>query len=200
MPRDDPVPFVCECDQPNCAKAILLRLDEYEQTVKPPTSSSLVQATKIRPSRASSLAETATSSCPNLNSDDVSGETITPPPNGVSGATVLDPAPLNGSASAQTSRRLPAGTAPCYASGSPLLRNYGVVGTDARPTHSGACATFQPRRCAAKDPRTGRDGWPRGVVCSESVPDVSPIQLIFLLLWALCFVGAYASVRKGVGS
>jgi hypothetical protein len=43
----------------------------------------------------------------------------------------------------------------------------------------------------------GRDGWPRGVVCSESVPDVSPIQLIFLLLWALCFVGAYRLGQKG---
>jgi hypothetical protein len=36
VPRDDPVPFVCECDQPNCAKAVMLRLDEYEQAVKPP--------------------------------------------------------------------------------------------------------------------------------------------------------------------
>jgi len=36
VPRDDPVPFVCECDQPGCAKAIELRLDEYEQAVKPP--------------------------------------------------------------------------------------------------------------------------------------------------------------------
>jgi hypothetical protein len=33
---DDPVPFVCECDQPRCAKAVMLRLDEYEQAVKPP--------------------------------------------------------------------------------------------------------------------------------------------------------------------
>jgi hypothetical protein len=35
-PPDDPAPFVCECDQPNCAKAVMLRLDEYEQAVKPP--------------------------------------------------------------------------------------------------------------------------------------------------------------------
>lgn len=36
VPLDDPVPFVCECDQPNCALAVMLRLDEYEQAVAPP--------------------------------------------------------------------------------------------------------------------------------------------------------------------
>jgi hypothetical protein len=36
VPPDDPVPFVCECDRPDCAKAVMLRLDEYEQAVKPP--------------------------------------------------------------------------------------------------------------------------------------------------------------------
>ena len=30
------VPFVCECDDPSCAHAIVMRLDEYEQAVKPP--------------------------------------------------------------------------------------------------------------------------------------------------------------------
>jgi hypothetical protein len=36
VPADDPVPFVCECDQPNCAKGVMLSLDEHEQAVKPP--------------------------------------------------------------------------------------------------------------------------------------------------------------------
>jgi hypothetical protein len=36
VPRDDPVPFVCECDDPTCAHAVVVRLDEYEQAVKPP--------------------------------------------------------------------------------------------------------------------------------------------------------------------
>jgi hypothetical protein len=36
VPPDDPVPFACECDRPNCAKAVMLPLDEYEQAVKPP--------------------------------------------------------------------------------------------------------------------------------------------------------------------
>ena len=34
--QDDRVPFVCECDDPGCAHAIVMRLDEYEQAVKPP--------------------------------------------------------------------------------------------------------------------------------------------------------------------
>jgi hypothetical protein len=34
--QDDRVPFVCECDHPSCAHAIVMRLDEYEQAVKPP--------------------------------------------------------------------------------------------------------------------------------------------------------------------
>ena len=36
VPQGEPVPFVCECDDPNCANAVVLRLDEYEQAVKPP--------------------------------------------------------------------------------------------------------------------------------------------------------------------
>jgi hypothetical protein len=36
IPQDDRVPFVCECDDPSCAHAIVMRLDEYEQAVKPP--------------------------------------------------------------------------------------------------------------------------------------------------------------------
>ena len=36
----------------------------------------------------------------------------------------------------------------------------------------------------------------QGVVCSESVPDVSPIQLIGLLFWVLCLVGAYLLGQK----
>jgi len=35
VPLNDPVPFVCECDQPNCATAVMLRIDEYEQAVGP---------------------------------------------------------------------------------------------------------------------------------------------------------------------
>jgi hypothetical protein len=34
--EDDRVPFVCECDDPSCAHAVVMRLDEYEQAVKPP--------------------------------------------------------------------------------------------------------------------------------------------------------------------
>ena len=36
VPQDDPVPFACECDDPDCSHAVVLRLDEYEQAVKPP--------------------------------------------------------------------------------------------------------------------------------------------------------------------
>ena len=36
VPQNDPVPFVCECDDPACSQAVVLRLDEYEQAVKPP--------------------------------------------------------------------------------------------------------------------------------------------------------------------
>ena len=36
VPQDDPVPFVCECDDPACSQAVVLRLDEYEQAVRPP--------------------------------------------------------------------------------------------------------------------------------------------------------------------
>jgi hypothetical protein len=35
-PQDDRVPFVCECDDPSCAHAVVMRLDEYEQAVEPP--------------------------------------------------------------------------------------------------------------------------------------------------------------------
>jgi hypothetical protein len=36
VPQGDRVPFVCECDDPNCAHAVVMRLDEYEEAVKPP--------------------------------------------------------------------------------------------------------------------------------------------------------------------
>ena len=35
VPDDEPVPFVCECDDPACSRAIELPLAEYEQAVKP---------------------------------------------------------------------------------------------------------------------------------------------------------------------
>jgi hypothetical protein len=35
-PRDEPVPFVCECDDPACARALELPLEEYEHAVGPP--------------------------------------------------------------------------------------------------------------------------------------------------------------------
>jgi hypothetical protein len=34
-PADEPVQFVCECDNPACWKAIELRLGEYERAVSP---------------------------------------------------------------------------------------------------------------------------------------------------------------------
>jgi hypothetical protein len=36
VPQDDRVPFVCECDDPDCARAVVMRLDEYERAVRPP--------------------------------------------------------------------------------------------------------------------------------------------------------------------
>ena len=35
-PPDEPVPFVCECDDPACARALELPLGEYEHAVAPP--------------------------------------------------------------------------------------------------------------------------------------------------------------------
>ena len=35
-PDDEPVPFVCECDQPKCWKAIKVPLGEYERAVQAP--------------------------------------------------------------------------------------------------------------------------------------------------------------------
>jgi len=35
-PPDEPVPFVCECDDPACAHAVELPLAEYEHAVAPP--------------------------------------------------------------------------------------------------------------------------------------------------------------------
>ena len=35
-PDDEPVPFVCECDQPRCWRAIRMPLDEYERAVEAP--------------------------------------------------------------------------------------------------------------------------------------------------------------------
>lgn len=35
-PDDEPVPFVCECDQPRCWSAIMVPLDEYERAVEAP--------------------------------------------------------------------------------------------------------------------------------------------------------------------
>jgi hypothetical protein len=35
-PDDEPVPFVCECDQPKCWRAIKVPLDEYEGAVEAP--------------------------------------------------------------------------------------------------------------------------------------------------------------------
>lgn len=32
---DEPVPFACECDDPTCAHAIMIPLEEYERAVKP---------------------------------------------------------------------------------------------------------------------------------------------------------------------
>ena len=34
-PGDEPVPFVCECDQPKCWRAIEIPLGEYERAVEP---------------------------------------------------------------------------------------------------------------------------------------------------------------------
>lgn len=35
-PDDEPVPFVCECDDPSCARAIEIALGEYERAVEAP--------------------------------------------------------------------------------------------------------------------------------------------------------------------
>ena len=35
-PDDEPVPFVCECDQPRCWRAIKIPLGEYERAVEAP--------------------------------------------------------------------------------------------------------------------------------------------------------------------
>jgi hypothetical protein len=35
VPKDEPLPFACECDDPACSRAIELPLGEYEQAVKP---------------------------------------------------------------------------------------------------------------------------------------------------------------------
>jgi hypothetical protein len=35
-PEDEPVPFVCECDDPTCARAVELPLGDYERAVAPP--------------------------------------------------------------------------------------------------------------------------------------------------------------------
>ena len=35
-PDDEPVPFVCECDQPKCWRAIKIPLEEYERAVEAP--------------------------------------------------------------------------------------------------------------------------------------------------------------------
>jgi hypothetical protein len=35
VPEDEPVPFVCECDNPSCTKAIEVPLGEYERAVEP---------------------------------------------------------------------------------------------------------------------------------------------------------------------
>ena len=35
-PDNEPVPFVCECDQPTCWRAIKIPLDEYERAVEAP--------------------------------------------------------------------------------------------------------------------------------------------------------------------
>ena len=34
VPPDEPVPFACECDDPGCAKAIVLSIAEYERAVR----------------------------------------------------------------------------------------------------------------------------------------------------------------------
>ena len=35
VPKDEPVPFACECDDPACSRAIELPLGAYEEAVKP---------------------------------------------------------------------------------------------------------------------------------------------------------------------
>ena len=35
VPEDEPVPFACECDDPECHKAIEVPLGEYERAVEP---------------------------------------------------------------------------------------------------------------------------------------------------------------------
>jgi hypothetical protein len=35
VPKDEPVPFACECDNSECHEAIEVPLGEYEQAVKP---------------------------------------------------------------------------------------------------------------------------------------------------------------------
>ena len=35
VPKDEPLPFACECDDPACSRAIELPFGEYEQAVKP---------------------------------------------------------------------------------------------------------------------------------------------------------------------
>jgi hypothetical protein len=36
VPEDEPVPFICECDDPACSRAIELPLADYERLSAPP--------------------------------------------------------------------------------------------------------------------------------------------------------------------
>ena len=36
VPEDEPVPFACECDDPDCSRAIELSLADYERVSAPP--------------------------------------------------------------------------------------------------------------------------------------------------------------------
>jgi hypothetical protein len=70
--QDDRVPFVCECDDPSCAHAVVMRLDEYEQAVEPPDQFVVLPGHEDRPWSASWNATTATSSCRNPTCKDAS--------------------------------------------------------------------------------------------------------------------------------
>jgi hypothetical protein len=36
VPKDEPVPFACECDDPSCTETIELTIDEYQRTAAQP--------------------------------------------------------------------------------------------------------------------------------------------------------------------
>ena len=79
-PDAEPVPFVCECDDPTCAKAIEIPLGEYDAPWKPQTVSWSYPAMRILQSRWSSKSATTSSSSPNQTSGADPDDVTLPPP------------------------------------------------------------------------------------------------------------------------